>query len=379
MATDIIEEEYNKVQEENDRYEQLNSQLKDRLVFLDQEIAVAERRIIEKLTVPGGIVKQQGKHRRHRKQIRILESKLHQDNIKFNKLMSINEAYRKEIAHLQQLKVTGSNIEKKLNTQLAIQQSTMEELERRLSVTFNQRSEAETQMQKMRESMEEETLDFIKRRMELRTAIHHDAKLHTFMETKLQEIVPFEEDADSKKRKKPLQYQNGAKKLEMYPQKEQGNIAYINYINELHNRRNTLRRLISKRKSDILFLEHKNKEHDEQSERELQELESELNKYRCMAASLEQQCTVVQKRLDQLKTAIASLYTEIMQTPITVTSDNVVHVIGVLEERIIDILIQANDIGNEELEVPRLRVPLGNYGLLSGGKKGSRKSCSSFA
>lgn len=38
MASDIFKEEYNNLQEENDRYMQLISQQKDHLVSLDREV-----------------------------------------------------------------------------------------------------------------------------------------------------------------------------------------------------------------------------------------------------------------------------------------------------------------------------------------------------
>lgn len=55
-------------------------------------------------------------------------------------------------------------------------------------------------MLEMRECIKVETVNFTKRRMQLKTTIAHDAKRQTFMETKFQEIIPLEEDEDSKKR-----------------------------------------------------------------------------------------------------------------------------------------------------------------------------------
>lgn len=62
------------------------------------------------------------------------------------------------------------------------------------------RSEAETLMLEVTEYTEVAMIQFTKRRMELKTVIHNFAKLRTFMDRKLQEIIPLEEDEDSKKR-----------------------------------------------------------------------------------------------------------------------------------------------------------------------------------
>lgn len=60
------------------------------------------------------------------------------------------------------------------------------------------RSEAENRMLEARESIDVETVQFTKRQMQLKTLIKHNAKLHTFMERKLQEIIPVEDNEDSK-------------------------------------------------------------------------------------------------------------------------------------------------------------------------------------
>lgn len=55
-------------------------------------------------------------------------------------------------------------------------------------------------MLEARESIDVETVQFTKRQMQLKTLIKHNAKLHTFMERKLQEIIPVEDNEDSKMR-----------------------------------------------------------------------------------------------------------------------------------------------------------------------------------
>ncbi|XP_039654819.1 coiled-coil domain-containing protein 63-like [Perca fluviatilis] len=385
MATDILKEQYNNLQEENDQYKKLISQQKDNWDSLDKEVTVSESRILEMLTVPGGILKQQGEHGRLRKHIRVLENKLNQDTVKFDELLCNNMDYRKQIAHLLQQKGLWCNIEKKFNRQLAAQQNITEELGERVNLAFSQRSEDEIRMLEMRECIEVETVNFTNRRMKLKTIIAHDTKWQTFMETKFQEIIPLEEDEDSKKRKKQQQYENGVKKLEMYMQghstlvqvtgkgelrhisnmfiqNEQKNFAYISYINELHNRRNMLKNCTDKMKSDILFLEEENKGHDEQIKSLLKDLESELEKYSCLSDSLEKQCAVVQRTRDQLTTAISGLLDKIMQDVVIVNSDNIVHFTSILEESISNMLIQANNVEDEYL-VPE-EMLLANSDLL---------------
>ncbi|XP_034726551.1 coiled-coil domain-containing protein 63-like [Etheostoma cragini] len=384
MATDTVKQ-YNNLLEENEQYKKLISQQKDNLATLDREVTVSETRILEMLTVPGGILKQQGEHGRHRKHIFVLENKLNQDTVKFDELLCCNMDQRKHIAHLLQQKDLWRSIERKFNRQLAAQQNITEKLGERFNVAFSQRSEAEIRMLELRECNEVETVLFAKRKMQLKTTIAHDVKRQTFMETKFQGMIPLEENKDPKKKKKQHQHENGVKKLDMYKQghstlvrvtgerdlrhishmfiqNEQKNFAHIGYINELHKRRNMLKNCTDNLKSDILFLEEENKGHDEQIKNLLKDLESELEKYSCLSDSLEKQCAVVQSSLDQLMTAISGLLDKIMQEVVIVNSDNIVHFTSILEESISNILIQANNVEDEYL-VPE-KMLLANSDLL---------------
>ncbi|XP_059185642.1 coiled-coil domain-containing protein 63-like [Centropristis striata] len=387
MATDILKEQYNNLQEENSRFSQLISQQKDHLVSLEKKITVTESRIQEKLTVPGGLLKLEGKHSRHRKLIRILENKLNQDTIKFDKLLCSNMIYRTDIAHLLQQKSLWCHIDRKFNKELATQQNVTVKLGEKASLAFNQRSEAESRMMEVKKCIEVETVQFTKRRMQLKTAIAHDAKLQAFMETKFHEITNLEEDEDSKKRKKQQQYETEAKRLEMYKQghhtlvevtgetdlrqiahmfiqNEQKNFAHVSYINELQKRRNMLKNCIDKKEIDIRFLEEENKRHNELIHSQLKDLEYELEMYSCLSESLEEQCMVVVRTLDQLMKATRGLCDQILQEPVSIRSDNITHIISMLEENVSNLLIQANNMDDEQTKLVPENVLLANSDLL---------------
>ncbi|KAK5872820.1 hypothetical protein PBY51_013482 [Eleginops maclovinus] len=387
MSTDILKEQYKHLQEENDQHKKLTSQQKDHLVSLDREITVSENRIREKLTVPGGLIKQKGKHHRHWKHIRSLENKLNQDTIKFDVLLSRNMDQRKDIAHLLQQKGLWCNIAKKFNKQFATQQKFTEKMEESFTVAFQQRSEAESRMLEVSEWIEVETAQFTNRKMQLNRIIDHDVKLQTFMETKFQEVICLEENEDSKNRKKQQQDQSGVEKLELYrqghsslvevtgesdlhqiaymfTQNDQKNFARISYINELDNKRNMLKHCSDKMKSDILFLEEENKGHDEQIKSTLKDLESELKKKRCLSDSLEQQCADVQMTVGELMADIRGLLDHIMPGAVTVNLDNVAHFTSILEENVSDLLIQANNVEEEQMEMDPQSMLLANSELL---------------
>ncbi|KAF3855990.1 hypothetical protein F7725_016713 [Dissostichus mawsoni] len=245
--------------------------------------------------------------------------------------------HRKDIAHLLQQKGLWCNVAKKFNKQLATQLNQTEKMEE-VSLWLSNR-EAEGRLLEVREWIEVETAHFTKRRMQLKTIIDHDAKLQTFMETKFQEVICFEENEDSKNRKKQQQDESGVEKLEMY---RQGHSSLV--------------------ESDILFLEEENKGHDERINSTLKDLESELEKNRCLSDSLEQRCADVQTTLGELTGAISGLLDHIMPEAVTVNLDNVAHFTSILEESISDLLIQANNMEEEQMDP--LSMLLANSELL---------------
>ncbi|KAI4826858.1 hypothetical protein KUCAC02_030288 [Chaenocephalus aceratus] len=355
MATVILKEQSKSMQEEKDQYEKLTKQQKDQLVSLEREITVSEKSIQVKLTVPGGLFKLKGKQSRHWK-------------------------------HIRRLRKPSQPVHcKKFNKQLATQLNQTEKMEESLTVAFQQRSEAEGRMLEVGEWIEVETAHFTKRRMQLKTIIDHDVKLQTFMETKFQEVICFEENDDSKNRKKQQQDESGVEKLEMYrqghsslvevteesdlreiahmfAQNEQKNFARISFINELQKKINMLRHSTDKMKSDILFLAEENKGHDEQINSTFKDLESELEKNRSLSDSLEQRSSDVQTTLGELTGAISGLLDHIMPEAVTVNLDNVAHFTSILEESISDLLIQANNMEEEQMDP--LSMLLANSELL---------------
>ncbi|KAM4573438.1 coiled-coil domain-containing protein 63-like [Odontesthes bonariensis] len=323
-------------------------------------IDTAERKIIERLAAQDGILQLQRKLSSYqRNTLRNLD----EDTIKFDVIMQRNIDCRKNLAHMLKLRETGQNIEKTLDQQLEAQQDMMEKLEDGAIAAFNQRSNDDTQMLEMKESLEEEMRQFSKKMKELRVVIEHDAKLQTFMEKKVQEIILSVQEKDSKKKERTKQLEmyrqcynalveaNGESNLSQigltFEQSKQINLVLMNYISELHSKWNMLETSIAKIKSDTLILEQGNKQHEEQGMSQIKDLESELENHTNLADSLEEQHCVIQKTVDQLKASISVLLDEIDE-PVPVTSDNITYCIDMLVENITNLLINPNSEADEQ-------------------------------
>ncbi|XP_069570414.1 coiled-coil domain-containing protein 63-like [Brachyistius frenatus] len=143
----------------------------------------------------------------------------------------------------------------------------------------------------------------------------------------------------------------------MFMENKRTTFSLMNYITELSYRRNMLKNRTDKMKSDIMFLERK----DEQSTNLMKDLELDLENSSRLADSLEEQVSVAQTTLDQLKVAISGLLDEIQEN-VTVTSDNMTHFICFLENI-------RNGIVEEQQE-----LQLANFDLLPAIKCSNRNS-----
>ncbi|KAM9753747.1 coiled-coil domain-containing protein 63-like [Menidia menidia] len=246
----------------------------------------------------------------------------------------------------------------------------MEELEFDFTDLFNQRSKAETQTLKMKESLEDATNQFSKKEMVLRTHIAHDAKLQKFMMTKLQKIILSvqEKDSKTKERTKPVETYvqsynalveaNRESNLSQiglaFTTNKRTNLVLMNYITDLHAQSNMLEISTENIKNDILMLEQA-RLHEEDSMNHLKELESELENHISLGDSLEEQRRVVQRAVDQLTASIRGLLDD---GSVTVAADNIALCIGKLVENIHNLLIQANSETDEQ------SLQLANFALL---------------
>ncbi|XP_017274404.1 60 kDa neurofilament protein-like [Kryptolebias marmoratus] len=361
MATKNLKEEFVKLLEENKRYKQLICQQKDELVRLEKEITAAEKRIQEDLMVPDGFVQHQEKDFRRKERLR--SNNLEKETKRFGDMMHRNMASHKRIAHLLKVRDTGRNIQRKLDRQLAVQRNTMAELQSAITSALNHRVKAETQMTQLKESLDEERSQFSKKKTQLHIDIEHEVKLQTFIEKKLQEIVPQVPHKNTKRTKSEEQQeadkQSFSEMLDAagrsdpsqicltFSQNKEENFSLMNKITELKNKGNMLENRIHRMQSDILMLEQEAKGHNELNTIQLKDLETELENNIHLAESLDEQNQVAKRTLDELTAAVSHCLKAFREPP-EVTSHNIADCVVILTENIQNLLIKAISEGDEQ-------------------------------
>ncbi|XP_041916588.1 coiled-coil domain-containing protein 63-like [Alosa sapidissima] len=377
---ETLVEQHQRLLLETDSYVDLIRTQKEKVAKVEATMKVMQSKIWEKKKQMGGLSATLSRPLQQIKHIRILEDRLNQTTTRFDKQLSRNKALRDAIDHLCQQRGTLASMYHRLNKELAMQHHVMEELVEKSVQAYDQRSEALARMMAVRERSKKEAAQAQTEMTELQRVIDHKAKLRTFMAQKSQDYVPSVEDEEARKRRAEQSQleRMGGESLETYQavhkhivaitgernlhkiantfvENEEKSFAYFSYINELNNRSTMLRDRINKLKSEILHFEQQNKHHDEQWQGQLKELEAKLEKKRSEANEMEAQCKLVDKSLDQMKRAIADLFSKMKcdPSPVTdklgssaqVTDENVTQFIGIVEESLhnhLMLLIQSN-------------------------------------
>ncbi|XP_062411234.1 coiled-coil domain-containing protein 63-like [Sardina pilchardus] len=364
---ETLVEQHQRLLLETDSHVELIRIQKEKVAQVEAEMRAMQSKIWEKKKKTGGLSATLSRPLQRIKHIRILEDRLNQGTVRFDKQLAQNKALRDDIDHLCQQRGTLASMYHRLNNELAMQHHVMDELVEKSVQAYDQRSEALARMMAVRERSKKEAAQAQTEMTELQRVIDHESKLRTFMAQKSQDYVPSVEDEEARKRRAEQSQleRMGGESLETYQavhkhivaitgerdlgkiasqfvETEEKSFAYFSYINELNNRSTMLRDRINKLKSEIVHFELQNKHHDEQWQGQLKELEAELEKKRSEANDMEAQYKLVNKSLDQMKSAIADLFSKMKCDPspvtaklgssVQVTDENVTQFIGIVEE-----------------------------------------------
>ncbi|XP_062844818.1 coiled-coil domain-containing protein 63-like [Trichomycterus rosablanca] len=373
QKNEVLADQHKLLQREQDHYACLITKHKKHLISLEEKIKKMQDMIVEKKKQMGCDVYMLKRAQQQNKQIQILEDRVSQATMRYDKLLSQNQEIRSEINHLCQERVKLMSEYQRINKELKKQNSIMDDLVETSVQAYDQRSDILRRMLEVQESNRVDSVHFHAKISELKRIIHHETKLRTFMKQKSRARVPVKKEDKKKKIEDARIVQTQGGSIEMYQsvhdhiveltgesdsskisrkfvENEEKNFGIFNYITELNNKSAMLQEQMVKLKKDIEQFELQNFHRDEKSKIELKELQDELERKSSRVDMLESQYTQVCETLNQRKNTITSLFTQITcdSTSITkklsgtaeVTDDNVFHFMAVLEKQVQKLLMQ---------------------------------------
>ncbi|XP_059842783.1 coiled-coil domain-containing protein 63-like [Hypanus sabinus] len=171
-----------------EEYDCLAEQEKNLIARLDAQIKEQEEKIIKLKMSVGGIGKVQQRRRHLQKQIQTLENQLNLATVKFNSILAENCKLREEMNSLRANKEIYTKLYNKLSAKLQGQKKIMRDIVEDSIQAYDQRMEAESRINAVKEKSAKDFLLYNTEIKELMRIIDHETKLKEFMLIKFRQF-----------------------------------------------------------------------------------------------------------------------------------------------------------------------------------------------
>ncbi|XP_028384821.2 coiled-coil domain-containing protein 63 [Phyllostomus discolor] len=316
-------------------YDALIKSMKMLLAELDDKIVQMEKKIINQKQI---FTKLQEAHspRKLQKQIHVLETRLNLVTVQFDKVLTANAKLRKEIEDLRYEKAAYDNVFQQLHRRLSMQKKTMNVAIEQSAQAYEQRLEASARMAAMKERQQKDISQYNLEIRELERIYAHETKLKSFLLTKLNDRMEFEEQAKKEEalKVKKLRRKSKGESFESYEvahlrllklaedgnlnqlindflAKEEKNFARFTYVTELNNDMETMQKKIQKIQNEITLLQSQQKTSQDDNYSVLSQLEERLKKTTEEADMYENSYKEISKTLEDLKSSVENLFKKI--------------------------------------------------------------------
>jgi len=334
---------------------------------LDSKIVDMEKRIKNQRKGMGGVHMSKDKHVSTHKQIRVLENRLGQGNMKFNGGLAENAKLREDIDHMRTERTIFEGLYKKLEKLLNNNKEEIAEVIEASTSAYDARDDAQTKMMALKEKSDKDLLQYNMELKELMRVIDHDKKLKEFMTAKGEDraevmglMLTSRKESDREKtggQEDTIEsYEQAFAKIaettsisdldllvDKFIETEDKNFALFNYVNELNNEIEMLHEQIQEIEVSIETFNKESVELEMQRKEILADLEKRHNEADADAEGYENQVVATVKILDQLKLGAVSLFEKIDcdSSPIVemlgghagITDDNMMQYLGIIEQR----------------------------------------------
>ncbi|XP_069789460.1 coiled-coil domain-containing protein 63-like isoform X3 [Narcine bancroftii] len=349
-----------------EEYDCLAEQEKNLIAKLDAQIKDQEDKIIKhKMSTSGsGSVHQRRGHLQ--KQIQTLENQLNLSTIKFNTILTENCKLREEINIMRVNKEIYTKLYNKLSAKLQEQKKIMKEIVEESVQAYDQRMEAETRINAVKERSAKDILLYNTEIKELMRVIDHETRLKDFILIKFRSFTK-EDNSKDKTLKKTAQEMEHEAYEEVYKQlkrltgrgnlyslgsefiaTEEKNYALFNFINEINIQLEKKQEKIQNIKDEILQIQNQRSQSEEEMHKLIKEIEQTLENTTQQTIKYERMYTHVSKTLDQLKLNVESLAKKIhcdlmpIQQKLCgnegILNFNALDYLGIIERKAIDLL-----------------------------------------
>lgn len=307
------------------------------------------------------------------RQIRILENRVYNANIRFNRLLTKNFKLKSTIDYISFQKMRFRELDKKLNRVSANVNTEMDNVVESSLSYFHVRDEAQHRMSFLKEKAERDLALYNMELKDVMRIIDHDRKLRHFMNTKTEDRSGISEKAIFKRQNKRLcnlldnlkleaaKYEDifakikgvtGIQDIDLLVSRfvkiEDENFAQFNYINELNTEIEALQEEIKERKSDMADMEQTSTQIDKRRREILGQLEVTFSEVSSKRQKTHEHYKRTKKILEVLKPKVEHVFksvkcnraaiTDLLGNTAGLMDENVMAFLGIVEQRTNELL-----------------------------------------
>jgi hypothetical protein len=382
-------ESITRLQDQADLYARKIEQERARCMALDEEIAAAQRRVLEQRKKIGGVNASEENNRMIAKQIRMLENRLDKALVRLNESLAHNKQLREKIDSMRRERVLFDGIYKKLEKELHEKKKEMESIIADSNKAYQGRDRAQSEMMALRQQADKDRLEFEKEWKELGRLIDQDRKqrealrqrqLERTLEARATNALDqerignrtvtneseewvrgpgdgFEESASQEKTESyeaafsMIQQATGVSDVHeivnRFLEAEEKNFSLFNFVNDLNSEIERLELSIAETSAEIDKFRGQGVSTDTQRRKVLRSLEDRLAQTEAKAEEYESRYQTSVATTNQLKTGIHSIFTRIGAGNSSseeilgnqgVTESNMLQYLALIEQRTTEIL-----------------------------------------
>ncbi|KAJ8371265.1 hypothetical protein SKAU_G00112930 [Synaphobranchus kaupii] len=364
--------------ERRDEVEEMLDLEKQAIAQLDQEICSLERKLADRRRGASAVsLNRKAQANQTHQASHTLENKLDRASIRFNKQLAKIGGLREELETLHVERNRFHHLYRRLVKELQEIRKDIGDVIDQSTSAYDVRVEAQGKTMTMNEKAVKDLAQYSVEMQELERIVAHEHRLKTFMNIKNQERA--DEDSQDASRKQAteererrktetgedsiasleeafqrIQRITGEDDLDLLVMKfievEDRNFALFNYVNEQNNEAETLRDQISQTQQEMSRFREEGQRQEEERGALLREIGEQQEETEKQAQGYEQRSTVLAKILDQLKTAVSSVFQK-MDCDRSVIEDMLGSSGGIRDSDIITYLGQVEQRTNELLTV----------------------------
>ncbi|KAJ1524047.1 hypothetical protein ONE63_010587 [Megalurothrips usitatus] len=233
------------------------------------------------------------------KSVTLLENRLHNATVKFNKQLAHNASLREEIDHLLKERAQFNVLYEALVSKLNQGKKVMIDLVEQATHAYDQREESQTKLSVLKERGRQDLIAQSAEMRELQRRFDHDTKLQEFLAVKGQHRVLVDLEAKEALKKKQQreaterliqQYQAILEQIKAFSgeadidrlsaqflKQEEENFALFNYVNELNNELESLQEQVAELRASRDEQDVTNRQREQQQQEKLHSLRAELD------------------------------------------------------------------------------------------------------